>query len=124
MTVALNLAPDPEPDAFSPDPAAELPRSAEVLVVGAGLVGAWTAYHLALRGVRPVVIEANAPASGASGRNAGMLLQGLGGHYPRVNALVRESGCRSILDYTGLSRELVARAHDDIPGGIELELSG
>lgn len=47
--------------------------SADVVVIGAGLAGASTALHLANRGVRVVVLEAQQPAAGASGRNAGHL---------------------------------------------------
>lgn len=124
MLDGLTLAPPPERVAFAPDPAADLPRSAEVLIVGAGLTGAWAAYHLTRRGVRPLIVEANAPASGASGRNGGMLLQGLGGHFPRVTALAQAAGARSILDYTGRSRELVVTVDGEIPGGVELEHAG
>ena len=96
------LAPPPEAVPFVPDPRAELPAGAEAIVVGAGMVGASAAYHLARAGVRPLVIEANSPAWGASGRNAGMALAGLGGHFARVTSLVREAGGRSILDYRSI----------------------
>jgi gamma-glutamylputrescine oxidase len=118
------FAPPPEPVPFIPDPAAELPPSAEVVVVGGGMVGATAAYRLALAGMRPLVIEANAPAWGASGRNAGMVLAGLGGHFPRVNALVRTAGGRSILDYTMRSLDLLEELQSALPGGIEWDRSG
>jgi sarcosine oxidase subunit beta len=42
----------------------------DVLVVGAGAIGASTAYHLASRGVRVVVVEAfDGPAEGSTGRS-------------------------------------------------------
>ncbi|MEZ5775866.1 MAG: FAD-binding oxidoreductase [Hyphomicrobiaceae bacterium] len=43
----------------------------EVIVVGAGVVGASTAYFLARRGVRVTLIDAATPGWGATGRNAG-----------------------------------------------------
>jgi glycine/D-amino acid oxidase-like deaminating enzyme len=113
-----------EPVPFRPDPRAELPPSAEVVVVGAGFTGASAAYHLARAGMRPLVIEANAPASGASGRLCGLALAGLGGHFSRVTRLVRESGGRSILDYTRRSLDLLETLDDEIPGGIEWERCG
>jgi glycine/D-amino acid oxidase-like deaminating enzyme len=118
------FSPPPEPVPFSPEPDVELPATAEVVVVGGGMVGASAAYRLALAGMRPLVIEANAPASGASGRNAGMALAGLGGHFPRVTRLVQETGGRSILDYTNRSLELLEQLDTELPGGFEWERSG
>ena len=51
-----------------------LPERADVVVIGAGLTGASTAWHLsraAAKGLRVVVIEAGDPATQASGRNGG-----------------------------------------------------
>jgi gamma-glutamylputrescine oxidase len=50
---------------------------ADVVVVGAGVAGVATAYHLARAGARPVVLEARTVAEAASGRNAGFLLAGV-----------------------------------------------
>ena len=116
--------PLPEQVPFVPDARSRLPTAAGPVVVGAGLLGASAAYHLACAGLRPLVIEANAPASGASGRNAGMVLQALGGHFRRVNRLVREAAGRSVLDYTGRSLELLTEWDASLPGGIELDISG
>ncbi|HEX7195776.1 MAG TPA: FAD-binding oxidoreductase, partial [Candidatus Limnocylindria bacterium] len=125
MTSAeLVFSPTPEPVAFVPDPRAELPRSAEVIVVGGGMLGASAAYHLARAGMRPLVVEANAPASGASGRNAGMALAGLGGHFPRVTRIVQEAGGRSILDYTTRSLDLIESWDAELPGGLEWDRFG
>ena len=118
------FAPPPEPVPFVPDPRAELPDGAEAIVVGAGMVGASAAYHLARVGIRPLVIEANAPAWGASGRNAGMALAGLGGHFARVSALVREAGGRSILDYTTRSLDMLEAWDAELPGGLEWDRFG
>lgn len=49
-----------------------IPRSAEVIVIGAGVVGTSIAYHLAARGCTDVVVlERNRIAQGASGDGAG-----------------------------------------------------
>jgi glycine/D-amino acid oxidase-like deaminating enzyme len=45
--------------------------AADVIVVGGGIVGAATAYFLARRKVKVLLIEAETPAWGASGRNPG-----------------------------------------------------
>ncbi len=118
---APRFDPPAEPVPFTPDPAAELPDGAEVIVVGAGMLGASAAYRLAQAGMRPLVIEANAPAFGASGRLAGMALAGLGGHFPRVTRLIRDTGGRSILDYTTRSLAILTELHAALRGGIEWE---
>jgi glycine/D-amino acid oxidase-like deaminating enzyme len=118
------FAPPPEAVPFLPDQRAELPASADAIVVGGGMVGASAAYHLARAGMRPLVIEANSPAWGASGRNAGMALAGLGGHFARVSSLVREAGGRSILDYTCRSLDMLEAWDAELPGGIEWDRFG
>jgi sarcosine oxidase subunit beta len=126
LTVGVDarLFPPPQLVAFQPDPEPDLPRGAEVIVVGAGFVGAWAAYHLARAGMRPLVLEANAPASGASGRLCGLALAGIGGHFARVNALVRASSDHSIADYTCRSLDLLEAINYELPGGIEWERCG
>ncbi|MDA1257785.1 MAG: FAD-binding oxidoreductase [Chloroflexi bacterium] len=49
------------------------PRSSDVVIVGGGIIGCLTAYYLTKRGLKPVVIEADGIASGASGTSAGWL---------------------------------------------------
>ncbi|OLD41387.1 MAG: hypothetical protein AUI83_20895 [Armatimonadetes bacterium 13_1_40CM_3_65_7] len=50
----------------------ELPRSASVVIVGAGVVGASIAFHLTQRGVRDVlVLERDRAGAGSTGKNAG-----------------------------------------------------
>jgi glycine/D-amino acid oxidase-like deaminating enzyme len=118
------FAPNPEPVPFVADDRADLPPAAEVVVIGGGMLGASAAYHLARGGMRPLVIEANAPAWGASGRNAGMALAGLGGHFPRVTRLVQDAGGRSILDYTSRSLDMLEAWDAELPGGLEWDRSG
>ena len=118
------FSPPPEPVPFAPDSRAELPGTAEAVVIGGGMLGASAAWHLARRGIRPVVIEANAPAWGASGRNAGMALAGLGGHFPRVSGIVRQAGGRSILDYTERSLDMLEAWDGELSGGIEWDRTG
>ena len=48
-------------------------QSADVVICGGGVLGATLAYELAGRGVRPLLIESRAIASGASGKAAGLL---------------------------------------------------
>jgi gamma-glutamylputrescine oxidase len=67
-------------------PTAELPRSAEIVVVGGGLTGVLLALELAASGRRPLLIEQGGLANGASGRNAGLLLPGSAEPYPALIA--------------------------------------
>jgi gamma-glutamylputrescine oxidase len=53
----------------------------DVVVVGAGIVGAAIAARLVYEGINTAVLEAQTVASGATGRCAGMVLTGLAGHY-------------------------------------------
>ena len=53
-----------------------LPEEAEVVVVGAGIIGVAVAYWLARLGVPALLLEASRPGWGASGRNAGLVLGG------------------------------------------------
>jgi len=48
-------------------------QTADLIVVGAGIAGACTAFFAAERGLRVVVVEQSLPASGASGRTAGYI---------------------------------------------------
>ncbi len=56
--------------------AGEQPTTAEVVIIGGGLVGVSTAYHLTTLGVRDVVVlERGALGSGSTGKNAGGIRQ-------------------------------------------------
>ena len=49
---------------------------AKVLIVGAGYLGLSAALHIAEAGGDAIVLEAEAPGWGASGRNGGQLIPG------------------------------------------------
>ena len=69
--------------------------SAEVLVVGAGYLGLSAALHLAEAGRDVLVLEAEAPGFGASGRNGGQVIPGLKHDPDEIEAtLGRERGER------------------------------
>src|SRR5688500_5558551 len=50
-----------------------LSLSPDVLVIGGGIVGAASAYHLARRGADVLLLEAEQLAFGATGRNLGFI---------------------------------------------------
>lgn len=70
-------------------PEAPLDLDTELCIVGAGIIGAGTAYWARQAGLSGVVVEAREAALGASGRNAGFVLSGVAGTY---DAAVRKYG--------------------------------
>ncbi|HEV2159114.1 FAD-binding oxidoreductase [Bradyrhizobium sp.] len=64
--------------AATAEPAREFPvlsgeQQADVVIIGAGYTGLSAAHHIAKDGASPVVLEANRPGWGASGRNGGVI---------------------------------------------------
>jgi glycine/D-amino acid oxidase-like deaminating enzyme len=48
-------------------------NTADVIIVGAGVHGASLAFHLAQRGVKPIVLEKDFTGAGATGRSSGLI---------------------------------------------------
>jgi glycine/D-amino acid oxidase-like deaminating enzyme len=48
-------------------------HQADVVIIGAGYTGLSAAHHIAKSGLSPIVLEANRPGWGASGRNGGVI---------------------------------------------------
>ena len=97
---------------------------ADVAVIGAGLTGLSAAWHLAGRGARVLVLEADRVGAGASGRSTGLLGPGVG---QSLEALVRRLGkerarglYRATLDAVAEVERLVREERIDC----ELEMSG
>jgi len=92
-----------------------MPRQ-PIVVVGAGIVGASIAYHLAVRGARVRVVEAAAPAAGASGKSFGWINATFSKqprHYFDLNA-------QAIADWHRLERELGAAVEIQWGGSVML----
>jgi sarcosine oxidase subunit beta len=49
------------------------PQTADVVVIGAGVIGASIAFHLSRRGIKPLIVEKNDPAAGSSGACDGLV---------------------------------------------------
>ena len=82
-------------------------HQASVLVVGAGYLGLSAALHLAEMGVRVVVVDAEAPGWGASGRNGGQVIPGLKYDPGELEAMFgRERGER-IWRFAGAAADFV-----------------
>jgi gamma-glutamylputrescine oxidase len=84
-----------------------LPPSADVVVVGGGLLGSCTTYWLARGGARVVLIERGAPAFGATGRNGGFHVVGTAEAYPAAIARHGHSAAQAVYQLTMDSRALL-----------------
>ena len=51
-----------------------LPRTAAIVIIGAGVIGASIAYHLSRENIRAIVLEKKEVAGGSSGACEGLLL--------------------------------------------------
>ena len=93
--------------AFSAAPG-ELPEHAEIAILGAGIMGSALAYHLALAGLSPLVIERNPhPAGGATGRNGGLHVGGPAQSYHSTVLKLGRAAAREIGELTRLNRQLI-----------------
>jgi gamma-glutamylputrescine oxidase len=82
---------------YEPRPALESALGCEVCVVGAGVGGLATAWHLAERGVRDIVVlDRGVVAGGASGRNGGFFIAGAAPFYDRARSLFGRERARAI----------------------------
>ncbi len=89
------------------------PLEVDVAVVGGGIAGCSVALHLAERGYRVALLEAERIGFGASGRSGGQLLYGYACGQRKLEGLVGAADARRMWDVTveGLSlvRQLVER---------------
>src|SRR2546425_10139638 len=96
-------------------PSLDNDASADVAIVGAGIAGIATAYHLARAGAKPIVVEARTVAEAASGRNAGFLLAGVAENFAAATRRYGEERALRRGRFTRhnqqLVREVVAREH-------------
>src|SRR5918998_5365833 len=68
-------------------------NTSEVIVVGAGVVGASVTFHLAERGVRTLVLDREGPAAGSTTRSGALIRA----HYP--TALEADLAWESLTNY-------------------------
>ncbi|TMU83182.1 FAD-binding oxidoreductase [Pseudomonas fluorescens] len=106
--------------ATTPYPQLEGDLSADVCVIGGGFTGVNTAIELAQRGLSVVLIEARRIGWGASGRNGGQLIRGIGHEVEGFAKYVGQEGVR-YLQRAGIdSVDLVRQRIGD--NGIECDL--
>lgn len=68
-------------------------KTSDVVVIGAGVVGASVAFHLAERGVKTLVLDREGPAAGSTARSGALIRA----HYP--TALEADLAWESLTDY-------------------------
>jgi gamma-glutamylputrescine oxidase len=95
---------------------APLPRRVEVLVVGGGITGVSLLRRLAQRGVNAALVERTRLAYGASGRNAGFLLEGTAANYAEAVSRHGRGVVREIWDVTVENHRRLAEALDGRAG--------
>jgi len=98
--------------AADPGRTAELPAGADVVVVGGGITGTATAYWLARRGMKPVLLERGNLTAGATGRNGGLVVTGGPGAYPVAIARVGRETARAIWQFTVDNHTLLTEVLD------------
>jgi glycine/D-amino acid oxidase-like deaminating enzyme len=90
-----------------PTPPLRAPVTADVCIVGAGYAGLSTALHLAERGIKAVVLEAEEPGFGGSGRNGGQVIPGLKFDPDELETMFgRERGPR-LVDFVSRTADVV-----------------
>lgn len=88
-------------------------HTCDVCIVGAGITGCSAALHLAERGYRVTVLEAERVGFGASGRSGGQVIFGFAAEMGRIRALVGAQDARRLWDLSleavDLLRTLISR---------------
>lgn len=81
--------------------------TADCVIVGGGYTGLSTALHLAERGLRVALLEANEPGWGASGRNGGQVIPGLKLGPSEMRAKYGDERGRRLTKTVGATADLV-----------------
>jgi gamma-glutamylputrescine oxidase len=89
-----------------PEPGDPLPRETDIAVIGGGMLGCWTAYWLAKKGVEVTLLERDVISWGATGRNGGFLTGGGAmGYADAIDAFGRETA-RAVWTLSAEGRQL------------------
>jgi glycine/D-amino acid oxidase-like deaminating enzyme len=93
---------------YAPRPAPRGEVACDVAIVGGGVAGASVAWALAGHGLRVLLLEAQALAARASGRNAGFVITNLAESYDQVAREKGRDAARAIWQVNEANREAVA----------------
>lgn len=101
----------------APQPALAGDVETDVCVVGGGIAGCSTALHLAERGYRVVLLEAERVGFGASGRSGGQLLPGYASGMAKLATQIGKADAKRLWDISvegiELTRDLIDRHRID-----------
>jgi gamma-glutamylputrescine oxidase len=81
--------------------------TADVVIIGAGYTGLSAAHHIAKSGLSPVVLEANHPGWGASGRNGGVITAKFRLSFRDIDAVHGRAMARRMYEIAHESVEMV-----------------
>lgn len=102
-------------------PDSGIPLAYDVVIVGAGVMGTATAYwlHQWNPNLNVALVEAHFPGAGASGRNAGFILQGITSDYALDEERYGHDIARKVLQFTRENRVLVQEVAEKMSVGFE-----
>jgi gamma-glutamylputrescine oxidase len=80
---------------------------ADVVIIGAGYTGLSAAHHIAKSGLTPIVLEANRPGWGASGRNGGVITAKFRQSFRSIDAAHGRSMAKRMYEIAHESTEIV-----------------
>jgi glycine/D-amino acid oxidase-like deaminating enzyme len=98
-----------EETAVAPPPSPPLAAStrARVAIIGAGYLGLSAALHLAEAGADAIVLDAECPGFGASGRNGGQVIPGLKYDPEEIEAVMGRDRGERLWRFAGLTADFV-----------------
>lgn len=94
------------------EPARDFPvlsgeSQADVVIIGAGYTGLSAAHHIAKSGLAPIVLEANRPGWGASGRNGGVITAKFRLSFREIDAVHGRATARRMYEIAHESTDMV-----------------
>jgi gamma-glutamylputrescine oxidase len=122
--VSAGTAPFWLDEPYEPRPALEGDVEVEACVIGGGVGGLSCARRLAQRGIETLLLEASTIAGGASGRNGGFLIAGVGPFYNDVRERFGVERARAIYARTLEAQQQIYELAEELGAGDSLRRVG